>query len=176
MGFVTFGAYAWEHNAQVLVDPVNASLARDNSPLTTMNNNDTSFVSMERASGLHSGVSLNNDVEISSTIDVIATSPPSLGNETFQAIAFSFVGDAAHLAPVIYWDPTTGVYYEAIEDDASSQSGGASGSVSGGESSGSSVDTSGSGGSANGGVESSGSSIDSLVSLLVGGFIGILFI
>jgi hypothetical protein len=45
----------------------------------------------------------------STTIQVVATSP---ADETSDAIAFSFVGTAAHMATDIYWDPSAGVAYE----------------------------------------------------------------
>ena len=44
----------------------------------------------------------------SATIQVMATSPAS---ESSDAIAFSFVGNAAHRAVDIYWDPSAGIDY-----------------------------------------------------------------
>ncbi|CAB9519815.1 expressed unknown protein [Seminavis robusta] len=50
--------------------------------------------------------------EGSTTIEVIATSPEATGTENKQSIAYSFVGDAAHSAKEIFWDPQAGVSYE----------------------------------------------------------------
>jgi hypothetical protein len=54
------------------------------------------------------------------TIEVLATSPISEGNETLQSIAYSFVGSAAQGAPDIYWDPSAGVGYETESSSAGS--------------------------------------------------------
>jgi hypothetical protein len=56
------------------------------------------------------GNSTNITTTESSTIQVVATSP---ADEASDAIAFSFVGSAAHRAADIYWDPSVGVAYEA---------------------------------------------------------------
>ena len=45
------------------------------------------------------------------TIRVVATSPVQSGNDTYQLIAYSFVGKAAHHATEIYWDPEAGISY-----------------------------------------------------------------
>lgn len=46
------------------------------------------------------------------TIQVIATSPLE-SSTTSESIAFSFVGDAAHSAADIYWDPEAGIQYKS---------------------------------------------------------------
>ena len=54
-----------------------------------------------------------NDVglgETKSTIQVVATSPTDDGG---QIIAYSFIGDGAHSASEIYWDPQAGIGYSA---------------------------------------------------------------
>jgi hypothetical protein len=57
---------------------------------------------------LRIGNSTNLTATESATIQVMATSPAS---ESSDAIAFSFVGNAAHRAVDIYWDPSAGIDY-----------------------------------------------------------------
>lgn len=45
------------------------------------------------------------------TIEVVATSPEEQGTDNHQAIAYSFVGESAHSAGEIYWDPEAGIGY-----------------------------------------------------------------
>lgn len=59
----------------------------------------------------------SNIAPVSEVIKVIATSPIAenvgrrVEGKTTQSIAFSFVGDVAHQAADIFWDPTAGVKY-----------------------------------------------------------------
>ena len=58
-------------------------------------------------------LSSNETMAEETTIEVVATSPTNQGNETYQSIAYSFVGAGAQGASDIYWDPTTGIGYES---------------------------------------------------------------
>lgn len=57
------------------------------------------------------------DLAVPETVQVVATSPSyeserrRVEGKTAQSIAFSFVGNAAHQASEIFWDPTAGVSY-----------------------------------------------------------------
>lgn len=103
LGFSTYGSYTWEEEAVA-----NSMTATD------AGNNGT--VMMARQGDATDGAEEPNLVMVeevtAKTIEVIATSPPSLGNETYQSIAYSFVGTGAHSASEIYWDPSTGIGYE----------------------------------------------------------------
>jgi len=92
MGAVPFGEFTWEESAQAKSEAVNGTV--------------TVATEVERAA------------ELTSTIQVVATSPPIVsdrlpGDKSSEFIAFSFVGDAARSASEIYWDPEAGVGYGA---------------------------------------------------------------
>ena len=104
-----FGEFTWAKDAMV----------RTLSNVTFGNETDSTAVS-------RSGGGLTSDANDARTIEVIATSPRTVDTTTSEGgknrgreqIAFSFVGDAVHLANDIYWDPSAGVGY----DDSSSAS------------------------------------------------------
>ena len=113
IGFVPFGEYHWEDLADV----------SENVFLDFDGDGDMD-VSCETASDSSSSEIISNCVnitgsqhvvveEVKDTIRVVATSPPAEGNDTFQLIAYSFVGNAAHNASEIYWDPQTGIGYKS---------------------------------------------------------------
>jgi hypothetical protein len=81
VGFTPFGVFDWANTAEV----------RMGNPAEMRMGNSTNLTATE-----------------STTIQVVATSPPS---ESSDAIAFSFVGNAAHRAVDIYWDPSAGIAY-----------------------------------------------------------------
>jgi hypothetical protein len=93
IGFTPFGVFDWANTAEVRMmgNLTNSTAA------TESNLNATETVS-------------NLFATESTTIQVMATSPAS---EASDAIAFSFVGNAAHRAVDIYWDPSAGVGYES---------------------------------------------------------------
>ena len=103
-----FGEFTWAKDAVV----------RTLSNVTFGNETDATAVS-------RSGGGLTSVANEARKIKVIATSPRTVDttseggrNRGREQIAFSFVGDAVHLANDIYWDPSAGVGY----DDSSSAS------------------------------------------------------
>lgn len=90
MDAVPFGEFSWETTAQAKSSSVNGTV--------------TVAAETERV------------VDVASTIQVIATSPPIFGerlpgDKSSEYIAFSFIGEAARSATEIYWDPEAGVGY-----------------------------------------------------------------
>jgi len=113
LGVSTFGEYTWAAEAEVEnTKPFNstsmAMVGRQGSSEYPEDPNN--YTATDDYTGTTTGT---DDYYTPSTIQVIATSPPSLGNETSQAIAYSFVGYAAHMASDIYWDPEAGVGYSS---------------------------------------------------------------
>jgi hypothetical protein len=113
LGFIPFGDYKWDDVADATKtnDPYGCnqvvSIQRsfaDNG--TSVPLNKTSVCANWTATADE------NVIENTDTIRVVGTSAPSLGNETHQMIAYSFVGPKAHRADVIYWDPEAGIGYE----------------------------------------------------------------
>ncbi|CAB9505467.1 expressed unknown protein [Seminavis robusta] len=90
LGFTAYGQYTWEEDAKV---------SRSMTELDTM----TSRQGTEN---------MTETMEDTDTIQVVATSPTDVGTETYQSIAYSFVGSEAQGAADIFWDPTTGISYE----------------------------------------------------------------
>lgn len=75
---------------------------------------ETDSVALQSVEGAEEGLP---EIAIPKTIKVIATSPKveserrRVEGKSTQSIAFSFVGDAAHQAKDIFWDPTAGIQY-----------------------------------------------------------------
>ena len=91
LGFEAFGEYTWDEAAEALTPGFDF-----------VDSNNTILV--ER-----SGFDMGPE-ETKSTIEVIATSPTDSDG---QIIAYSFVGDGAHSATEIYWDPQAGIGYSS---------------------------------------------------------------
>ena len=88
-GIRPFGEYTWAKEAEVI-----------SSNSTSSNSTDTSRF-------------LREVQNVTETIQVVATSP----SDGSDRLAFSFVGgEAAKGAPMIYWDPETGVNYATTDD------------------------------------------------------------
>lgn len=109
VGFSAFGEYTWEDQAEAATStggPVNGTvtMARQGS------DQDNNVIMVGTSEGDENNTLLVESTK--STIEVVATSPPN-GNETFQRIAYSFVGEEAHEASEIYWDPEAGIGYES---------------------------------------------------------------
>jgi hypothetical protein len=122
IGFTPFGEFDWADNAEVRVMGNSTDVTQTAS--TTRMGNSTNVTTAEIA-----------------TIRVVATSPADASSD---AIAFSFVGSAAHMAADIYWDPSAGVGYEAGSGAAGDGSGAAGdGSGAAGDGSGAAGDGSG---------------------------------
>ena len=104
IGFVPFGEYTWEDTAE-------ATSAQNETDYTldagSAQDNTGSVVVARNTDGSES----SNATKSKDTVSVIGTSPEQLGNETYQLIAYSFVGEAAQGASEIYWDPETGIGY-----------------------------------------------------------------
>jgi len=106
LGFGTQGRYTWEGQADA------TSMGLTETDETVFNGT----VMMSGRQGNNKDEASDNNIVLveqatTSRIEVVATSPISLGNETFQSIAYSFVGQGAHSASDIYWDPETGIDY-----------------------------------------------------------------
>ena len=101
IGFIPTGEYKWEDLAEASTGyfySSNVTLESDSNP------NCSTCVQVPETF---------EDERSLDTIRVVATSPPQNGNETFQVIAYSFVGEAAQNATEIYWDPEAGISYSA---------------------------------------------------------------
>ena len=91
LGFEAFGEYTWDEDAEALTPEVDLF-------------DSISTVLVARQGD---GVGLS---ETKSTIQVVATSPTDGDG---QIIAYSFIGDGAHSASEIYWDPQAGIGYSS---------------------------------------------------------------
>lgn len=115
VGFIPTGEYKWQDLAEASTGyfySSNVTLDPDFNPncfnQTTVNGRNSEF--------LPNCVQVSEASEEGRSVDsirVVATSPPQNGNETFQVIAYSFVGKAAQNATEIYWDPEAGISYSA---------------------------------------------------------------
>jgi hypothetical protein len=107
LGFVPFGDYKWKEAADATTtnDPYGCNQVT--SVQRNFPDNDTSI-----CANWTDIADQENVVEETASIRVVGTVAPSLGNDTHQNIAYSFVGPKAHQADVIYWDPEAGIGYE----------------------------------------------------------------
>lgn len=90
LGAVPVGEFTWAKTAEARSESVNGTV------------NATVSVQAERVA------------DLTSTIQVVATSPPIVaerqpGDKSSEFIAFSFIGKGARSASEIYWDPQAGV-------------------------------------------------------------------
>jgi hypothetical protein len=126
IGFVPFGEYKWEDLADVYVSGTSLPVLSDGQPIidiTTADNIEIATTSTTAVGkiGANNATSSPEELdgyyytgdEVTETIQVVATSPEQIGNETFQLLAYSFVGSAAHNASDIYWDPEAGIRYQS---------------------------------------------------------------
>lgn len=87
---IPFGEFSWQTTAQAIDD-----------------------TTVETANGT---VAVERSAQLGTTIQVVATSPPVLGerqpgDKSSEYIAFSFVGEGSRSASEIYWDPQAGIRY-----------------------------------------------------------------
>lgn len=116
IGSAPFGKYSWQDNADATSDialesdlecqpEVLVGRSADNIPSHCGNVTASELVQVENQK---------------QSIRVVATSP-EMEDETFQAIAYSFVGKTAHHASEIYWDPEAGIGYGSNALDGSAE-------------------------------------------------------
>lgn len=111
IGFVPTGEYKWQDLAEAKSMHTNMTL-KPNTACANQTVLDSKSADLYTECGNMTAFEEDEEEE-SATIRVIATSPPQNGNETFQVIAYSFVGSAAQNASEIYWDPEAGIGYSA---------------------------------------------------------------
>jgi hypothetical protein len=121
MGFISYGEYKWERLAEVVIDT--------DLPNNSVGNDGASSMAVGRMADGDESLNVTDTAEEVETpmgqpIEVVATSPVQMGNETFQTIAYSFVGFAAHNASHIYWDPSAGIGYGDDSEEGASESNG----------------------------------------------------
>ena len=108
-GYVPFGEFTWATTAAAS-SPVQSP---SSSPVQPPSSAPTSLNATNTTANSTVSIMTTTVQNISSTIDVIATSPQSSSTTGSQLIAFSFVGSGAQNAADIYWDPQVGVGYSA---------------------------------------------------------------
>ncbi|CAB9502080.1 expressed unknown protein [Seminavis robusta] len=114
LGFIPFGDYKWDYEAEASTNNASdaywANFYCDQEPQVAVQRsmvvNDTMCENLTLADA---DLYILEEVE---DIVVVATYAPSMGNETQQQIAYSFVGPKAQHADEIYWDPEAGIGYE----------------------------------------------------------------
>jgi len=115
IGFVPTGDYSWQEAAEAAFAPGYGNVTIETHPKCF---NQSAFVKGQSTAEIlpecaHLVMLEDLVPEDTNSIRVVATSPPQGTNDTFQIIAYSFVGSAAQNASQIYWDPEAGISYSA---------------------------------------------------------------